>query len=107
MIIYEVNLDIDRSIEADYATFMAHHIDEMLQFDGFEKAEWFEREGEGNEKIVCWTVQYHLRSMTELEHYFEHHAARMRSDGKNKFGNRFTANRRILRPINFGNTIDG
>ncbi|MCB0288028.1 MAG: DUF4286 family protein [Calditrichaeota bacterium] len=107
MIIYEVNLDIDRSIETEYAAFMAHHIDEMLQFDGFESAEWFEREGEGNEKIACWTVHYHLRSMADLEHYFEHHAARMRSDGKNKFGDRFTANRRILRPKNSGNKIDG
>ena len=95
MTIYEVNLVVDAEIADDYAAWLGLHVKEILELDGFLSAEWFEVEAE-DEGHVHWCIQYRLKDRTVLETYFIEHAERMRGDGLERFGGRFTAERRIL-----------
>ena len=95
MVIYEVNLTVDAEIADDYAAWLGPHIKEILNLDGFLSAEWFEVETE-DEEHVRWCVQYRVKDRTALETYFVEHADRLRGDGLERFGGRFTAERRIL-----------
>ena len=95
MIIYEVNLNIEENIFNDYLDWLKTHIKEMLSFDGFQSARLFRHAEEENQLVV----HYEVTSKEDLNNYFENHAARMREDGINRFGNQFTATRRILNPI--------
>ncbi len=98
MVIYEVNIDMEADVEADYTAFMEKHIGDMLAFDGFESADWYRLESGCAPGRSCWSIHYHVTSMGALQDYFDHHAERMRSHGIRRFGKRFIATRRILTP---------
>lgn len=94
MILYEVNLAVDRAIAEDYAAWLGPHIAGLLALDGFLSAEWFE--ADSDDERVHWCVQYRLRDRAALDTYVATHAERLRGDGLARFGGRFTATRRIL-----------
>lgn len=115
-IIYEVRLEIDADIEQEYDAWLADHVDQMLRIDGFLAAEILvpEPADPGSplqkpsprhaEQIpeqvppphrVIRQVQYHVATRQHLEDYFREHAARMREQGVQRFGDRFSASREI------------
>jgi quinol monooxygenase YgiN len=100
MVVYEVNLRIDPSIEQEFHEWLDAHIPEMLEFEGFLSAEWFgvDPDESDPEQVgrISWTVQYRLDHRASLHKYLEEHAARMREDGLNRFGDKFAAYRRIM-----------
>ena len=94
---YEVNLEIDAGIEADYRTWLRAHINEMLALPGFVSAQCFDvLEPAPAAGRIALCVQYVLRDAQALQAYFDQHAARMREDGMARFGGRFSASRRVL-----------
>ena len=99
MIIYEINMTVDKEAESDFREWLPNHIREILALVGFQSAEIFTRQADGNEdgetKWLC-TVQYRLVNQAALDDYFQNKAAEMRKDGTARFGGRFTATRRIL-----------
>ena len=99
MVIYEVNLDVERGIADSFARWLGPHIRQMLEFPGFVSASWYERSEDSSESLVCWTTHYRLESREDLDRYLENNAAAMRADGISRFGDRFTASRRILEPV--------
>jgi hypothetical protein len=99
MIIYEVNLTVTSGADT-FAIWLADHIREILRIDGFISAEWCEVEGAPPEETQ-WCVHYRLQDRESLENYFTHHAERMRADGLQRFGGKFSATRRILVIINY------
>ena len=98
MIVYEVNLTVDREIADDYAAWLGPHIEEMLALPGFESAEWLEDVDYDDEEGAAprWSVRYRLASHEDLTRYYEEHAERMRADGLDRFGTKFQATRRVL-----------
>ncbi len=68
----------------------------MLGFEGFESIDWYKLASEDGQQTVCWSIHYHVRSMSDLQSYLDTHAERMRADGANRFGGSYRANRRIL-----------
>lgn len=98
MVIYEVNLSIDKEVYNEYKAWLDEHIQEMLQFPGFLNATVLQQaednEDSDNRKHV--TVQYQLESVEDLQSYFDEHAPKMRGDGIKRFEGRFTANRRTF-----------
>lgn len=102
MVIYEVNLAVDADIAEVYEAWLHEHVRDMLAIDGFWKVDWFDRrredEAEAGLDQVLWTMQYHVQSRKALDNYFEHHAAKMRGDGMQRFAGQFSATRRILHP---------
>ena len=95
MVMYEVNLAVDRAIAQEYEAWLHHHIEEMLGFEGFQKAELLKDE-DSTGGVIRWVVHYRVQDRRTLQGYFLGPAERMRADGIRRFGERFTASRRIL-----------
>ncbi len=94
-VIYEVDLEADAAIEGPFDTWLRDHIADLLQFPGFLSAEVL-ADTEATPGKVRRTVQYRLRDEAALEDYLRNHAPRMRDAGVRLFGDRFTAERRVL-----------
>jgi hypothetical protein len=95
-LIYEVTLTIERDIVDSFDGWLANHVEEMLAIPGFISARVFalDNDDDGNARRV---TQYFLESENHLESYLDEQAAEMRQSGVDRFGDQFTATRRILR----------
>lgn len=99
MVVYEVDIEINAAIADGYRAWLQTHVRAMLALPGFTGAEVFEVADPApaaGRLALC--VQYRLRDQAALDAYLRDHAARMRADGAARFGDRFRASRRILRP---------
>ena len=95
MLIYEVNIQVDGEAAEEMAVWMKKHVREMLAFNGFEGAPWYflDPDEAGRQR---WSIHYQVDSWKHLNDYFENHAEAMRQDGLDRFGGKFSADRRIL-----------
>jgi antibiotic biosynthesis monooxygenase (ABM) superfamily enzyme len=97
MIVYEVNIDVREDAYADYHAWLEGHVDEMLALPGFVSAEIMQRlEPSATRGTRALTIHYRLTDEAALRAYMTEHAARMREDGLRRFGDAFTATRRVL-----------
>lgn len=97
-VVYEVNLDVESAIADEYRTWLQAHVADMLALPGFVSAELLEVIEPVTDSRAAFCVHYRLRDAAALEAYLHEHAARMRAEGVARFGDRFRAGRRILRP---------
>jgi hypothetical protein len=96
MVLYEVNLSVRYDLCREYLPWLKQHIEEMLQFQGFEGANlWLEESPEQND-AARYTVHYEISNRDALEAYFVEHAERMRGDGLRRFPDGVSAQRRIF-----------
>ncbi|WP_454832493.1 DUF4286 family protein [Pseudoxanthomonas wuyuanensis] len=96
-VIYEVSLEIDLALRDEYRPWLEQHVRQMLALPGFLGAEIQElSEPPPPPGRWCYCVPYRLRDHAALDAYLGEHAARMRADGIARFGDRFSASRRIL-----------
>jgi Domain of unknown function (DUF4286) len=94
MLIYEVNLTVQESIAGAYLEWLRRHIPEILSFDGFEYATLLFGEAEPGMRL--YSVHYYVADRASLDDYFANHAATMRQDAIERFGDQFTASRRVF-----------
>ena len=107
MIIYEVNLFVEPSIQSEFEQWLAQHVEEMLAIPGFIKAKLMRvlegaltdgaDEGVTDRIPIC--VHYQLADQDALARYLADQAATMRADGVSRFGDKFSACRRVLGPM--------
>ena len=100
VIVYEVNLALDRGIADAYRAWLSTHVAEILQLPGFVDArilDVLEPAPDANHVAMC--VQYTLRDRASLDAYVRDHAPRMRGEGEARFGGRFHATRRVLERV--------
>ncbi len=91
-ILYEVILTVEPEIRDDYLQWLNHHLEAMLAHDGFCAAKlYFNTENENE-----FTCHYVLENMAAMRAYLAGPAKDMRADGIRRFGDRFSARRRIL-----------
>jgi hypothetical protein len=96
--VYEVNLEIDAGIAAEYRRWLDVHLAEILARPGFTGARILEvLEPAASTARIALCVQYTLADAAALDSYLREHAPRLRADGIARFGDRFHAQRRILR----------
>ncbi|MCI0516973.1 MAG: DUF4286 family protein [Woeseiaceae bacterium] len=100
-VIYEVSLDIEPDIVGEFDAWLAGHIDDMLTIPGFISARTFVLEDSGDGKARRVT-HFHLESEADLEQYLSGPAAAMRQAATDRFGDRFTASRRVLHAMPSG-----
>ncbi len=94
MILYEVRITIDQSLTDEYRVWLDAHMHEIVALPGFEFAEMLREPADaGRAVFVC---HYWLEGRDALEHYLREHAPRLRADGIARFGDRFSAERRVL-----------
>ncbi len=94
-VVYEVSLEADAEIAAPFDTWLRDHIADMLALPGFLSAEILSDEGTARGR-VSRVVQYRLRDQAALDDYLRDHAPRLRAQGVERFGNRYSAERRVL-----------
>lgn len=95
MVIYEVNLVIKAEIYEQFKAWLIAHVKEVLQCRGFKEAKvLLENDNSNGEKKI--TCHYWVDSHASLENYLVHHAPALRQDGIDKFGNQFSAMRRVF-----------
>jgi hypothetical protein len=103
MIVYEVNLEIDAGIAAEYRAWLDAHVAEILALPGFTGARLLEVvEPAAPSTRIGLCVQYTLVDAAALDAYLREHAPRLRADGVARFGDGFRAHRRILRGTRIG-----
>lgn len=95
-IIYEVNVLVKREIEADYRAWLQDHVAEIVTLPGFLDAQTFDVQQDAGNDAVAICMQYRLESQAAFDDYLAQHAPRLRADGIARFGDRFTATRRVL-----------
>lgn len=99
-VVYEVDLDLEAAIAADYVAWLQAHVREILALPGFLEARVSQVEEPAAEPDRAWLcVHYVLRDAAALEAYLRDHAPRLRAEGQVRFGGRFQARRRILRVL--------
>jgi Domain of unknown function (DUF4286) len=96
--IYEVNIEVDRDTADSYRVWLTDHIAEILALPGFTGANVFDvLEPPPSAGRIGLCVQYALKNHEALDDYLRDHAPRLRADGIARFGERFKAQRRVLR----------
>lgn len=101
VVVYEVTLNINAGILADFDSWLTQHIDDLLRLPGFLAARILNPQSEPPSRVapspvVRRVVQYTLASQADLEHYLREEAPRMRAEGIRRFGQQFSATRRVL-----------
>ncbi len=100
MLIYEVNIEVDESINYKVAGWLTDHIQRVLQCKGFQAAQWFfrlpEDEGKQPEGKTYWTIQYLVQDRESLQSYFKNDAPSLRQEAIDKFGDKYSVSRRVL-----------
>jgi len=100
MVLYEVTLRVERAIAEAFLDWLPGHVQRILALDGFEGADMFEVvESPPDAAHLLLCVHYRLRDQEALDAYLRGHAARMRAESAQQFGERARASRRILRPV--------
>jgi quinol monooxygenase YgiN len=100
MIVYEVTLHVDEAVAEAYRGWLQEHVAAMLALPGFVDARTFDvLQPALPDGRVGFCVHYRLRDQAALDAYLAEHAPAMREAGRQRFGDAFTASRRVLRPV--------
>ena len=91
-----MNLEISNEIFDEYMVWLRPHIQEMLRFQGFIKADIYTNteQQEGNTKGLA---SYYVDNEENLHSYIDEMSAGMRADGIKRFGDKCVATRRVLK----------
>jgi hypothetical protein len=100
--VYEVTLCVDRELAGDLDSWLAAHVEEMLDVAGFVGADTYALDDDEDRvrRVTC----YYVESDAHLESYLEGEAEERRQPAIDRFGARFSASRRILRPSDGADT---
>ena len=92
MYIYEVNIQISKSIYKTYLQWLNSHAIDMLKNPGFNNFKIYEVD---KEDTIC--VHYYIDGIDNLNYYLDNNSKSMRSKGKSEFKEQVTIKRRILK----------
>ncbi|WP_133478423.1 DUF4286 family protein [Cognatilysobacter segetis] len=101
MVVYEVSVDVDAPIRADYLRWLKGHVAELLALPGFTGCDVFEVIDPTGDETLRVCMQYRLVDEAALAAYLRDHAPRLRAEGAERFGARMRAQRRVMRPLRF------
>jgi len=99
MLIYNVTINIEESIEQEWLAWMQQeHIPEMIATGKFEKALMTKVRVDEEMGGVTYSVQYECPSQEHLQSYYDNDAERLRAQS-NRFAGKFVAFRTELEVI--------
>ena len=100
MYIYNVTINIEKSVKQDWLRWMQEkHIPEMLATGKFSEAKLSQVMVEEDQGIT-YSVQYTTDSKETLEKYYRENAEKLRQEGLTLFKEKFVAFRTELKIIN-------
>jgi quinol monooxygenase YgiN len=96
-VLYEVTLRVERAIAGDYRAWLHDHVRGMLTLPGFLDARMSEvADPATDDDATVFCCHYRLQDAAALDAYLRDHAPRMRAEGVERFGARFSAQRRVM-----------
>lgn len=96
MIIYNVTISIDESVQFDWLQWMrSAHIPDVMQTGHFLEARISKVHGE-EEGGVTYAISYVAKSQENLDTYQAQHAPRLQAEHASKFAGKFAAFRTLL-----------
>ena len=95
MIIYNVTLNIDKSIHNEWLVWIKEHIPQVLATGKFKEAKLTKVLVEDIETDT-YSVQYRAHSREALDLYYAEHAEELRQDGLQRFSDKMLAFRTEL-----------
>jgi hypothetical protein len=97
MIIYNVTINIDESVQDKWLTWMQQkHISDVLATGLFKSAKMVKVMVEEEMGGATYAIQYFTDSRAKLEEYYEKHAPRLRQEGLELFADKMLAFRTEL-----------
>jgi hypothetical protein len=99
MIIYNVTVNIDKSIHNEWLVWIKEHILQVLATGQFTEAKLTRVLVEEDMGGVTYSIQYRAISRDHLEAYYKLHADRLRQEGLKKFADKMLAFRTELQII--------
>lgn len=100
MYIYNVTINIDDSIHAEWLTWITPHITEVLNTGKFIKAKLTEVLVEEDMGGKTYSIQYTAKTREDLEAYYKEDAENLRLQGLKKFADKMLAFRTELKIVN-------
>ena len=100
MYIYNVTINIDQTIHAEWLTWMETHIPEVLATGHFLSAKMTQVLVEEEMGGVTYSVQYTAKTREDLDNYYKNDAERLRTAGMKKFADKMLAFRTELKIVN-------
>ncbi|GAA4241891.1 DUF4286 family protein [Winogradskyella psychrotolerans] len=98
MIIYNVTLNIDKSIHQEWLEWIKEHIPQVLATGLFKEAKLTKVLVEDTETDT-YSVQYRAHSREALNSYYAEHAERLKQDGLQRFGEKVLSFRTELEVV--------
>ena len=88
-VVYEVTLRVRPAIATAYRAWLDDHVREIVALPGFLDAR----------VSLVFCCHYRLSGAAAFDAYLRDHAPRLREDGLRRFGDGFTATRRVLEVV--------
>ncbi|SDG85808.1 DUF4286 family protein [Winogradskyella thalassocola] len=98
MIIYNVTLNIDKSISKEWLEWVKEHIPQVLATGKFKEAKLTKVLVDDDESDT-YSVQYRAHSREALNSYYDEHAERLKQDGLQRFGDKVLSFRTELEVV--------
>ncbi len=98
MIIYNVTVNIDKSITKEWLEWIKEHIPQVLATGKFKEAKLTKVLVE-DEETDTYSVQYRAHSREALDAYYAEDAERLKQDGLNRFADKMLAFRTELEVV--------
>src|SRR5688572_29205975 len=101
MIVYNVTIKVDHSIERDWLTWMKEeHIPDVTATGCFTHAVMFHLFEADDTDGVTYAIQYHTNDQSLYKLYIDKFADEMRKKVTERWGNKFVAFRTVMKVVN-------
>ena len=99
MYIYNVTLNVEKSIHDEWLVWIEKHIKEVLETGRFKSAKLTEVLVEEEFGARTYSVQYTAENRKDLDDYYAFDSDKMQQDGLQKFGDKVLAFRTELKVV--------
>jgi hypothetical protein len=99
MIVYNVTVKVENSIEHEWLDWIAAHATEVVATGCFVEYSFFELLEPKVDDQRTFVIQYFAKTMEDYERYLTDFAPQLKEDGIKKFGEKFVAFRSILEKL--------
>ena len=100
MIIYNITINIDASVENDWLTWMkSNHIPDVMLTGMFKEHKIFRLLGENESGGQTYCIQYACDSIEKFHQYEDIYAPALRSEYEKRYKNKFVAFRTLLETV--------
>lgn len=95
-LIYEVNIEVEKSVSGRYEEWLKPHIEALLQTGCFTGAKSFKKVSDPGDPDMHYTVHYYSSNFNSVDNYLKNYAPAFRADAEKNFSGKMRATRRIL-----------